>query len=108
MSNTLRIAQITIPTEDNEGQPLTFVHLALKRELATSFGGYTSFETGGGWIDPETKKLVEEDGTTYQVAFPLERMGEIVSLAHQAGRMAKQKAVFYVIDGFASIDTLEG
>lgn len=103
---SLRIAQITIPTEDNEGKSLALVHMGLKRELATAFGGYTAFETGGGWIDPNGK-LVEEDGTTYQVAFPLERMGEIVSLAHQAGRLAKQQAVFYVIDGVAYVDNLE-
>lgn len=103
---SLRIAQITIPTEDNEGKSLASVHKSLKLELAATFGGFTAFETAGGWVNPEGE-LIEEDGTTYQVAFPLEQMGLVVSLAHQAGRLAKQQAVFYVIDGVAYVDNLE-
>lgn len=103
---SLRIAQITLPSESNEGASLANVHKALKRELAAKFGGFTAFETAGGWVNPEGE-LIEEDGTTYQVAFPLEQMGLVVSLAHQAGRMAHQQAVFYVVDGIAYIDTLE-
>ena len=103
---SLRIAQITLPSEDNEGKSLAFAHKSLKLELARTFGGFTAYETAGGWVNPEGE-LIEEDGTTYQVAFPLEQMGLIVSLAHQAGRMAHQQAVFYVVDGVAYVDNLE-
>lgn len=103
---SLRIAQITLPSEDNEGQSLASVHKSLKLELAIAFGGFTAYETAGGWVNPEGE-LIEEDGTTYQVAFPLEHMSHIVNLAHKYGQKARQQAVFYVVDGIAYVDTLE-
>lgn len=103
------IAQVTVPSEDNEGQSLAAVHSTFKRELCAAFGGYTSFETGGGWVDPATNELYEEDGTTYQVA--IEATSNAVDLFRamvlSVGRSAGQKAMFYVIDGFATVETLE-
>ena len=103
---TKLIAQVTLPSEDNDGQSLASVHRTLKTELATAFGGYTAFETGGGWMDGDT--LVEEDGTTYQVAIDKDANYLFRAMVLRAGKEAGQKAMFYVIDGFAVIETLEG
>lgn len=108
LTNIKVIAQLTLPSEDNDGQSLSSVHRTLKTQLATSFGGYTAFETGGGWVD-ENGQLVEEDGTTYQVALKPDQASVDLfrSIVLDTGREAKQKAMFYVIDAIARVESLE-
>jgi hypothetical protein len=91
----MKLAAIIMPLIGNDGHDLFFVHQALKHDLLKRWGGYTSYETIGGWNG--ANGMVEgEKAIKYEVAMPL---GDIVTLRDIAAgyaRTAKQEAVMIV------------
>lgn len=90
-----REARIILPRAVPQG---TFA-----RNLITEFGGYTRTDGSGFWVDPEDGAVVREPIYVYDIA--VERpFGDLVALQEQdqllqdiaieAGRVAKQKAVY--------------
>lgn len=103
----MRIAQINLPLFDNDGASLASVHENLQRDLCTIFGGYTVTEGQGAWMDGG--KLYAEPVAIYQVAYDHRVTADqsVIDAAQHYGRAAKQIAVFYVIDGKATIADIE-
>ena len=102
----MRIAQINLPVNGNNGESLSVVHDDLARDLARLFGGYTCTYGMGGWLNDGAVQT--EPVAVYQVAF-VGNVGDVETfkgLVHAAGKAAGQIAMFYVIDGEAEIVTI--
>lgn len=104
-------AIIHLPRNDNKGRSLFEVHNWLRKRLAQTFGGYTSFLCEGGWCDQTDKnKLYAEDVQRYVIAASpefAERNEKLKALAHEAGQLAMQVAIYWRdFDGNVSIDYL--
>lgn len=91
----MRIARITLPTNDNAGQALPFVHSMLRLDLCKAFGGCTVTDSHGAWIDSATGKLYDEPGKLYAVAaeWDSEKESELLLIAARYGAIAEQIAV---------------
>lgn len=101
----MRIAQINLPVNFNNGAPADVAHEYIRNRLCRVFGGFTSWAGNGAWIDDDGK-LYAEPVVVYQVAYDetLPSMpGNIRTIAEHAGRLAEQLAVFYIVDGVAEI-----
>jgi hypothetical protein len=103
----MRIAQINLPVFDNNGVNLDAVHETLARNLCVIYGGFTVTAGRGAWVD--NGRLYHEDVKVYQVAYDPAQIGaqRMRDTAQYIGRMAKQIAMFIVIDGEAEILTIE-
>ena len=91
----MKIASIILPLLDNDGRDLFMLHQQLKHDLLTRWGGYTSYETIGGWRGA-TGMIEGEKAIKYEVAMPL---GDVVTLREMAARyafLAGQEAVMIV------------
>ncbi len=99
----MRIAQINLPVLDNNGAGMVHVHEKLQRDLCAAFGGYTVTEAQGAWMDKG--KLYAEPVMVYQVAYEPNStaVSQLKAEARHIGAMAKQIAIFIVIDGEAEI-----
>lgn len=104
----MRIAQINMPLALNDGTPALAAHAYLEQRLCDVFGGFTSWNGNGAWMD--NGKLYAEPVKVYQIAYDENSIAHdfdaVPIIAREAGRRAAQIAVFYVIDGKATIDTL--
>ena len=89
------VASIVLPKIGNNGESLDSAHAFIKKSLCNHFGGFTAFDSFGGWIDPETGKEYLEAGITYQTGME-NTNGNIVMLrliAKGAGSIANQLAM---------------
>ena len=63
---SLRLYQVIIPQNDNEGKSYAPRHLKFCERLLAEFGGFTSFEAFGGWS--HNGIMQREAVEVYQVA----------------------------------------
>lgn len=105
----MKIVQINLPVNDNDGNSLLDVHSRISDALISAFGGYTAISGLGAWKSPEGKTYAEPV-LIYQIAvegtaFDYELTRE---LALHFAEKANQEAVFIVLDGIASILSTSG
>lgn len=93
----MRIATITLPIADNNGNALNDVHAALQLDLIAQFGGFTAIDARGGWRDESTGKVFAEPVTQYQIAAKDSDSDKIRSIAQFFGRMAEQICMFVTL-----------
>lgn len=90
----MREALIILPNADNNGRAIGHAHTNLATRLIDAFGGLTTRQAQGSWLDHD--KLYQEAVTEYVVAYePTDfNDGTLREIAIQAGREAKQMAVY--------------
>lgn len=90
----MREASIILPLRDNNGARVDAAHLALQRELAESFGGFTYAPVNGAWLD--SGRLYRDRSREYRVAADWNDglRQRLRLLAESAGRKARQLAVY--------------
>lgn len=93
----MQLWQINIPTKDNNGFGNGMSHRRFAAELASLFGGFTSWEANGAWHNGE--RLYDEPVRVYQVA--CEEPPDLWGLAHK--HFPDQKAFFVGRVGEASV-----
>ncbi|XAI96022.1 hypothetical protein [Microcystis phage Mwe-JY26] len=95
----MRIAQINLPTHDNEGFPLVAETDMLRHMLLDVFGGFTETSGNGVWRDGSNGTIYREPVTVFQIACPdtLESAGHLRSMAGAMAREARQVCVFLVL-----------
>lgn len=82
-------------------------HQFVRKALVEAFGGFTAYESLGGWQSRSTGDVITERGITYVVAIDPDDFLRFRNIATQAGRMANQEAVYIVgPDGEAEIVSL--
>lgn len=71
-------------------------HAGLRAALVEAFGGYTSYKGQGGWKDPATGKVIDEDVRVYDVAYggTVAEMDAFNAAVTAAGCMLDQKCVY--------------
>ena len=98
----MRIAQLNLPVNLNNGAPADAAHAYIAGSLAGIFGGFTSWDGQGAWND-NSGKLYAEPVRVYQVAYAadpdLRAADTLRMLARDFKRQADQIAVFIIIDG---------
>jgi hypothetical protein len=91
----VKIAKIILPLIGNNGADLFMVHQHAKHYMLKNWGGYTSYETIGGWAGKNG--MVEgEKAIMYEVAMPLADVIKLRSLASFIGYQAQQECVMIV------------
>lgn len=91
----MKLAAIILPLIDNEGADLFMEHQRLKHQLLYGWGGYTSYETIGGWKG--ANNMVEgEKAIKYEVAMDRADITRFRELAIATCRYARQEAVMIV------------
>ncbi len=96
----MRLAQITLPTLDNNGKSLSIAHADLGKELVKYWAGFTSWDGNGAW-QAGNGDLYFEAVKVYQI-FINDATVDDETLRHIArtiGRQAEQLAMAIVIDG---------
>jgi hypothetical protein len=93
----MRLATITLPIADNDGNPLNDVHAALQLDLIAQFGGFTAIDARGGWRDKSTGKVYAEPVTQYQIECEDSDAGKLCDIAKFFGRMANQICMFVMM-----------
>lgn len=93
---------IHIPLFTNDRKGLTSYHLRFKQTLCALFGGYTVTQCEGGWVDPNSSTLYEEEMLRFVTAFDdndekLEQA--FLDLANEAKRECEQEAIYIVLNG---------
>ena len=91
-----RIAQIILPKTDNDGNSLVWQHEQYQKAFCAIYGGYTSYEVQGGWMNDEGK-LYRDESIAYHIA--MDDMGTIKlrALAQAAAHELKQECIFIVL-----------
>lgn len=97
----LKIAKITLPEQDNNGNSNDFAHNWLKRTLLQTFGGYTVVPVSGAWLDEASGNVYEDESLRYEVATNDDAfsISQIEQIADEAGRQAGQLAVAVELPG---------
>src|SRR6476646_2846574 len=91
----MKIASIILPLIDNNGDDLFREHQSLKHALLATWGGYTSYETIGGWKG--ANGMVEgEKAIRYDVAMDRADVCAFREMAIEVCRNAAQEAVMIV------------
>lgn len=91
----MKLASIILPLLDNEGNDLFREHQSLKHFLLSKWGGYTSYETVGGWKG--RNGMVEgEQAVRYDVAMDRADVCAFRDMAIEVCRNAHQEAVMIV------------
>lgn len=106
----MRIASVTLPVADNDGNSLADAHAALRSSLAEEFGGFTAINATGGWCDPSTGKVYVESVIRYDVAMEDSAVNraKLADMATFYGHMARQIAMMitHAAGDVAFIETL--
>lgn len=95
MLNTDRkIATLTLPLCDNDGQRLMQVHQLVRNELLDAFGGYTQSLVTGAWKDADGT-VYTDDSLKYEIAMSAGAGDgkQLVKIAGMACLAGKQKCV---------------
>jgi hypothetical protein len=100
------VAQLNLPLLDNAKRPMPQVHLGLVRSLIAAFGGATSTDGRGYWVDEKTGELFDETVRIYTVAIERHQSRQFLKIAQHFARKADQLALYTVIDGKAEITAL--
>ena len=103
----LRETRIILPLRTNDGKPLDWLHARLKRQLAEKFGGYTAFQSFGGWVDPKSGKLIEEASVTYDVAAPEQSENYYLQILCEDLTEAAQQECIYLRLPTGSVNFIE-
>lgn len=88
------------------GFELVNIHELMRFELCHTFGGVTVTTGHGSWVDSEGT-IYNEPVAIYVVAMDdVRKILDFKNIAHKYAKLAKQKAVYYVIDKKVYIDDL--
>lgn len=49
MADTLKVATLNVPKQDNAGNTLNYVALNVRHKFVDAFGGFTEVDATGGW-----------------------------------------------------------
>lgn len=101
----LRIASFILPCSDNDGDSTVDAHAYAEQMLLKEFGGFTTTPVKGKWAD-DHGKVFTDISVKYEVAVDTAHSfgGQLLrQIATMAAIIAKQDAVFVVIDGYVSI-----
>jgi hypothetical protein len=91
----MKLAAIILPLIGNNGADLFMIHQQLKHEVLTKWGGYTSYETIGGWAG--RNGMVEgEKAIKYEVAMSLADVPKLRAFAAFLAYKAEQECVMIV------------
>lgn len=93
-----RIAQIILPKTDNDGNSLTWAHVAYQRAFCTVFGGFTAYDVRGGWMD-DSGRIYQDESVSYHIAMDdtLANAEKLRGLAKAAALECTQECIFIVI-----------
>lgn len=64
----MREGRIILPVFSNAGKDMDGLHTKLQDALVAAFGGFTATQGDGGWFNPTTRKVQQEDVVVYDVA----------------------------------------
>lgn len=99
----MKLAQLILPEQDNNGKALIQEHKDLQRALCFDFGGFTKLHGVGGWVDPDdsnpTTAIKRELVVVYHIAMERAAVPKLRSTAAWIGRLARQKCVMIVTPG---------
>lgn len=89
-TSTLKEARIVMPLPEG-GRPR---HLEMRRQLVEAFGGYTACRGKGGWLDPVTNEVVNDNVIVYDVAIKPGQNVKLYLIAKQTAEALNQEAVY--------------
>ena len=95
-------AELIIPVKDNDGSDNAEIVETAIREMCAKFGGCTVFEANGFWSNDEGK-LYNDPVKVIVASVTSDVDQEIQELASLVLDSTDQEAVFYSVDGKASI-----
>eukprot|EP01037_Dinobryon_pediforme_P019097 gene19097-19456_t len=103
----LAVSSINLPVAMNDGRSAAFANRWLAGKLCKEFGGCTVTEGRGMWVSDDGE-LFDEAVNVYQVAHrsTAGAAAYLKALAMEAGRMAEQMAVYFIIAGKANVITV--
>lgn len=87
----MNVFEITIPKLDNGGKSLALAHAKFQGLLLRSYGGYSSHDVTGSWLDA-ANNIYTEASTVYSVAVDTGQ-GDITALAEA---LFPDQLAFYV------------
>jgi hypothetical protein len=90
----MKVGQIILPLYDNNGNGLSIVHQALRADIRSMFGGYTTWDAEGSWLNEG--KVINDSVTVYLIAMERQRAPELRKLASIYAREACQACVMIV------------
>ena len=92
----LRVGTIILPSSDNAGNSLGPEHRRLRSILGHTFGGFTSTNGQGFWIDPASGDEHAEPVVVYQIAavWSPALCLQLRTVAARAASFARQKCVY--------------
>lgn len=102
------VASFILPLNDNDGKPTDDAIELAQRMLCKEFGGYTSYQVKGGWINAEgdlmtdvsLKFEVAFDGSYAAYQYNADRFQQIAMAANKA---ARQQAAYVVVPNGAGV-----
>ena len=100
----MKLTTIIIPHKDNDGSDNAVTISATVSEMVDQFGGATSWDAQGHWKNLEGRLYVDDVKIIQSAtAAPADATMEI--LASLVLETTDQEAVFYTVDGIATIKT---
>lgn len=90
----MKLAKIVLPMLDNEGKELSDVHEHLMKRLLELWGGFTSYEGLGKWINKQ--KVYAERVIVYDIAMERQDVVRLRTLALSICVQARQESVMIV------------
>jgi hypothetical protein len=105
---SLYVASFILPLCDNDGRPTDDAIAFAQNMLAKQFGGYTSYQVKGGWINGDGE-LMQDISLKFEVAFDggyaayAYNVDRFQHIAMAAGKAAGQQAVFVTTPNMAGV-----
>ena len=101
----MKLTSIYLPKKDNNKKSLNKINRKLQNDLINCFGGLTSYDGTGAWLDNKTNKFYNEPVTVFNIACSntIKSKNIINDLAVKYKKLANQEAIFTAFNGTVRI-----
>ena len=103
----MQIASFVLPYTDTRGPRYEPAHQEARCRLLNTFGGFTTSEVKGAWLDTSNDPPVTyyDNSIRYEIAseWTIDLLHKFRDIIQDTGQIANQKCVYAVYDGIAEI-----